>query len=279
MLTYPYIDPVVISIGPLDVHWYGMMYLIGFVGGWWLGVIRTKQPHSNWKSGDMGDLMFYIAVGVVFGGRIGYMLFYNPFLPEGQAAAFYEIWKGGMSFHGGFLGVLIAMWLYGRKTQRTFFEITDFIAPLVTIGLGAGRIGNYINGELWGKVTDLPWGMQLPCIRYPQFCDSETQIFTEPRHPSQLYEFALEGVLLLAVLWIFSRKPRPIMATSGLFMICYGAFRFLVEFVRLPDAELGYLAFNWVTMGQLLSFPMIIIGVWMMWYAYKRNRYPAHPGD
>ena len=279
MLTYPYIDPVIFSLGPVKFHWYGLMYLIGFVGGWWLGVIRTRQPHVDWKPEQMADLMFYIALGVVLGGRIGYMIFYNPFLPVGEKAAFYEIWKGGMSFHGGFLGVLVAMLLYGRKYHRRFFEITDFIAPLVTVGLGAGRIGNFINGELWGKPGNWPWTMQLPCARYPQYCDTPNQIFSAPRHPSQLYEFMLEGVVLFIILWLYSRKPRPTMAVSGLFMICYGLFRFLVEFVRLPDAQLGYLAFGWVTMGQVLSLPMILIGIGMMLWAYRHHPAPAtHKG-
>lgn len=263
MLTFPDIDPVAIAIGPIKVHWYGLMYLIGFAGAWWLGVVRAKQPNFGWTSDQVGDLIFYGAMGVVIGGRLGYMLFYNPFLPEGQASEFWEVWKGGMSFHGGFLGVLVAMWLFGRKYKKTFFQVTDFIAPFVPVGLGAGRIGNFINGELWGRVTDVPWGMVFPYAGL------------DPRHPSQLYEFALEGVLFFLILWVFSRKPRPLMAVSALFLIGYGCFRSFVEFFRQPDEALGFIGFDWLTMGQLLSFPMVIVGIGMMWLAYKRARNAA----
>lgn len=258
MLTFPEIDPVAIAIGPIKVHWYGLMYLIGFAGAWWLGVVRAKQPNYDWTSEQVGDLIFYGAMGVVLGGRLGYMLFYNPFLPEGQGSEFWEVWKGGMSFHGGFLGVLVAGWLFGRKYKKTFFQVMDFVAPFVPIGLGAGRIGNFINGELWGRVTDVPWGMVFP---YGGL---------EPRHPSQLYEFALEGVLFFLVLWVFSRKPRPLMAVSALFLIGYGCFRSFVELFRQPDEALGFIGFDWLTMGQLLSFPMILAGIVMMWWAYKK---------
>ncbi|MGD2137377.1 MAG: prolipoprotein diacylglyceryl transferase [Gammaproteobacteria bacterium] len=259
MLIYPDIDPVAIAFGPFEVHWYGLMYLIGFVGGWWLGRIRAGRPGTEWRKEEISDLLFYIALGVVLGGRVGYTLFYNlpGFLDD--PLVLFRIWQGGMSFHGGLLGVLFAMWLYGRHTGRTFFTVTDFIAPFVTIGLGAGRIGNFINGELWGRPTDLPWGMVFP------FVDAQ------PRHPSMLYEALLEGPVLLLVLWVYSRKPRPTMAVSGLFLLCYGLFRFAVEFVRVPDAHIGYLAFGWLTMGQLLSLPMILCGIAFMVYAYRRT--------
>jgi phosphatidylglycerol:prolipoprotein diacylglycerol transferase len=188
MLQYPEIDPVAVSFGPVAVHWYGLMYLIGFVGGWWLGVVRARKPGSGWNPQEIGDLLFYVALGVILGGRIGYILFYNFGLFLEDPLMLFRIWQGGMSFHGGLLGVLIAMWLYGRKTGRTFFCVTDFMAPFVTIGLGAGRIGNFINGELWGRPTDLPWGMVLP------FVDNQ------PRHPSMLYEAFLEGLVLFAIL-------------------------------------------------------------------------------
>lgn len=271
-MIYPYIDPIAFSIGPLKVHWYGLMYLAGFAGAWWLGTVRARAPASAWSAEQVGDLIFYGAIGVVVGGRVGYMLFYNPFLPPGTGSAFWEVWKGGMSFHGGLLGVLIAAWLFGRKHAKTFFQVTDFVAPLVPIGLGAGRIGNFINGELWGKVTDLPWGMQLSCLRFPQYCDAQASGgFSLPRHPNQLYEFALEGVALFLILWLYSRRPRPVMAVSGLFLLCYGMFRFVIEFVRLPDAPIGYLAFGWVTMGQVLSLPMILLGVLLVWQANKNK--------
>ena len=259
MLTYPNIDPVAVSFGPFEVHWYGLMYLIGFIGGWWLGVIRARRPGTEWRAKEMGDVLFYIALGVVLGGRIGYTLFYN--LPGfiDDPLVILRIWEGGMSFHGGLLGVLFAMWLYGRHTNRTFFTVTDCIAPFVTVGLCAGRIGNFINGELWGRPTDLPWGMVFP------FVDDL------PRHPSMLYEAVLEGPVLLMILWIYSSKPQPTMAVSGLFLLCYGVFRFAVEFVRLPDAHIGYLAFGWLTMGHMLTLPMIVFGVAFLVYAYRRT--------
>jgi phosphatidylglycerol:prolipoprotein diacylglycerol transferase len=259
MFTYPDINPVAISAGPFQVHWYGLMYLVGFLGGWWLGRLRTRRPGTGWQAVEIGDLLFYVALGVVLGGRVGYTLVYNfpGFIAD--PLVLFRIWQGGMSFHGGLVGVLIAMWLYARRTGRTFFQVTDFIAPLVPVGLGAGRIGNFINGELWGRPTDLPWGMVFP------FVDAQ------PRHPSMLYEALLEGVVLFIVLWVYSSRPRPTMAVSGLFLVCYGAFRFLVEFVRQPDAQLGFIAFRWLTMGQLLSLPMIVLGAAFLVYAYRRK--------
>jgi len=259
MLTYPDIDPVAVSLGPFQVHWYGLMYLVAFIAGWWLGNVRARRPGSSWKPGEIGDLVFYFALGAILGGRIGYTLFYNlPGFLEDPLVIF-RIWQGGMSYHGGMLGVFVAMWLYGRHTGRTFFQVTDFLAPLVPIGLGAGRIGNFINGELWGRPTDLPWGMVFPYVDML------------PRHPSMLYEALLEGLVFFLILWVYSRKPRPTMAVSGLYLLVYGIFRFLVEFVRMPDAHIGYLVSDWVTMGQLLSLPMIVIGGAFMVYAYRRR--------
>ncbi len=259
MLTAPNIDPVAISLGPLKIHWYGLMYVIGFIAGWWLGVYRAKRPGSGWQSHEVGDLLFYAVLGVILGGRLGYVLFYNlPYYARHPLEVFY-VWTGGMSFHGGLLGVIVAMWLFARRTARAWLSVADFMAPLTPIGLGAGRIGNFINQELWGKATDLPWGMVF------------RNAGPLSRHPSQLYEFALEGVVLFAILWFYSGKRRPTGAVSGMFLLCYGAFRFVIEFVREPDAQLGYLALGWVTMGQVLSLPMILLGVGLLWWAHHRS--------
>lgn len=260
MLQYPQFDPVALSLGPIQVHWYGLTYLVGFAAGWWLGRVRSHKPWSPLNEQQVGDLLFYMALGVILGGRFGYVLFYNFDVFLADPLWLLRVWEGGMSFHGGLLGVMLAFWWYGRKTGAGFWRIADFVAPLVPVGLGAGRIGNFINGELWGKPTDVPWAMV-----FPQAPDSLA------RHPSQLYQFALEGVALFAILWWFSARPRPRMAVSGLFLIGYGVFRFLVEFVREPDPQLGYLAFDWLTMGQVLSTPMIAAGVILMIIAYRRK--------
>jgi len=259
MLTYPEISPVAIAFGPVAIHWYGLMYLVGFMAVWWLGSVRARNPDSGWKVDEIGDLLFYGALGVILGGRIGYVIFYNFTLFLEDPLMLLRIWQGGMSFHGGMLGVFVAMGLFGRKTGRSFFQVTDFMAPFVPIGLGAGRIGNFINGELWGRPTDLPWGMVFP------FVD------TRARHPSMLYEALLEGLVLFVILWLYSSRPRPFRAVSGMFMLCYGVFRFTVEFVREPDAHLGYIALDWVTMGHVLSAPMILFGLFLLGLAYSKR--------
>lgn len=260
MLTYPQIDPVALSLGPVQIHWYGLMYLIGIGGAWWLASRRLKRFDPSWTSETLSDLVFWVALGVIAGGRLGYVLFYDLASYLNDPSLVLQIWKGGMSFHGGLVGVLLAVLWFSRRQGKSFFQLMDFVAPLVPIGLGAGRIGNFINAELWGRATDVPWAMVFP---------------TDPaqlaRHPSQLYQFALEGVALFTILWIYSRKPRPTMAVSGLFGICYGVFRFVIEFVREPDAHLGYLAFGWLTMGQLLCIPMILAGAALMWWAYRKE--------
>jgi phosphatidylglycerol:prolipoprotein diacylglycerol transferase len=261
MLVHPDFDPVVFHIaGPLAIRWYGLMYLIGFVAAWWLGRVRAKQPHSALTPHQVDDMVFYGMIGVIVGGSIGSTLFYH--FPEfiGNPQIVFRIWDGGMSFHGGFLGVLLVMWWYAKKQQLAFFTLMDFVAPLVPLGLGAGRMGNFINQELVGRPTDLPWGMIFPVTG-----DGI------PRHPSQLYQATLEGLVLFLVLWFYSAKSPPRMAVSALFLSGYGLFRFAVEFVRTPDAHLGFIALGWLTMGQILSLPMIVIGVWMLWYSYQNK--------
>ncbi len=266
MLHYPQIDPVALQLGPVAIHWYGLMYLAGFLAGWWLGRVRAARLGSGWRPEEIGDLLFYLAVGVVVGGRLGYVVFYDFSRFLGDPLSLLRVWQGGMSFHGGLLGVLVAMGLYARRTGRPFFAVTDFLAPLVPPGLFAGRIGNFINGELWGGPTDLPWGMVVGGSRWGDVA----------RHPSQLYEALLEGVVLFVILWLYSARPRPTMAVSGLFLMGYGGFRTLVEMVRVPDAHIGYLAFGWLTMGQALSIPMVVAGAILMALAYRRR--PAAGG-
>ncbi|MCX4186591.1 prolipoprotein diacylglyceryl transferase [Methylophaga sp. OBS4] len=256
-MNYPNIDPVAISLGPLQIHWYGLMYLFGFAAVWLLGRYRAKK-HHDWQNSQLEDLLFYGAIGVIIGGRLGYALFYDLPAHLDNPLKLLKIWQGGMSFHGGLLGVLTAFWFFGRKTGKIFFEVSDFIAPMVPIGLMLGRIGNFINGELWGRVSDVPWAMVFPGAG------------PLPRHPSQLYEAALEGVLLFIIIWWFSAKPRPLGAVSGLFLLGYGSFRFLVEFVRIPDPQYGYLAFGWLTMGQVLCLPMILLGLYLLLTARSR---------
>lgn len=259
MIEYPAIDPVAFSLGPLEIRWYGLSYIAGTLLGWWL--LRLRAARFGWTSDQVADLVFYVVLGAVLGGRFGSVLFYNlPYYLEHPLAVF-KIWEGGMAFHGGLIGVLVAVALFARGQGRRFFEISDYLAPVVPVGLFCGRIANFINGELWGKPTDVSWAMVFP----------GPLAGNVPRHPSQLYEAALEGVLLFVILWLYSARPRPRMAISGLFLSGYGLFRFLVEFVREPDAQLGYLAFGWVTMGQLLCLPMIAIGVILLYLAHGRS--------
>ena len=252
MLIHPEFDPVAIHLGPLGIHWYGLMYLFGFMSLLFLGKWRArKYPGRGWTETDLDDILFYGALGVIFGGRLGYVVFYQPTYFISHPLEIFFLWQGGMSFHGGFLGVLVAMFFFARKTAKQWLSIMDFVAPLVPIGLAAGRMGNFINGELWGRATNLPWGMVFP------------RVDNVPRHPSQLYEFGLEGILLFIILWTYSAKPRPVGAISGLFLIGYGTFRFLVEFTRQPDSFLGFLALG-MSMGQWLSLPMVLVGIWML---------------
>ncbi len=257
MLIHPQFDPVALHLGPLAIRWYGLMYLLAFGLFLLLGRQRIKTgPQPGWTVNELDDLLFYGVLGVVLGGRLGYVLFYQPAHFLAHPLEIFSVWQGGMAFHGGLLGVLIAMGLFAHKTGKRWLAVTDFIAPLVPLGLGAGRIGNFINGELWGRPTNVPWAMVFP------------QVDSIPRHPSQLYQFALEGLTLFTLLWLFSRKPRPTGAVSGLFLIGYGTFRFLVEFTREPDSFLGLLALN-LSMGQWLSLPMILAGIAMLRWAYR----------
>ena len=259
LLIHPKFDPVAIHIGPFGIHWYGLMYLTGFLAFLWLGRWQIKhRPWLGWNLQMLDDVLFYGALGVILGGRLGYVLFYQLHYFLQHPLEIFALWQGGMSFHGGFLGVLLAVALYAKKYQLTWLSLMDFIAPIVPIGLGAGRLGNFINGELWGRASHMSVGMIFP------------RVDMTPRHPSQLYEFALEGVALFFILWAYSSKPRPVGAISALFLIGYGGFRFLAEFTREPDDYLGLLSLG-LSMGQWLSLPMIVIGVLMFVWAHRKS--------
>jgi phosphatidylglycerol---prolipoprotein diacylglyceryl transferase len=258
MLTFPEIDPIAIAIGPLKIRWYALTYLVGFAAAWWLGNRRAARPGSGWTKEQVADLVTNGMLGAILGGRIGYILFYNFGAFLENPAMIIRIDQGGMSFHGGFLGVAIAIALFARSTGKSVIDVFDFVAPLAPIGLGAGRIGNFINGELWGRATDVPWAMIFPA-------DSERL----PRHPSQLYQFVLEGLVLFVLMWWYSSKPRPRFAVAALFLTSYGLQRFLVEFFREPDKGLGFVAFDWMSRGQQLSLPMIVGGAIILVMAYR----------
>ena len=265
MLVHPQFDPIAISLGPLAVHWYGLTYLAAFGLFLWLANLKVRQPQfaaAGWSKRDVDDLLFFGVLGVVLGGRLGYVLFYKPDYYLHHLGEVLAVWKGGMAFHGGLLGVLLAMALFARLRGRKFFEVTDLIAPCVPTGLAAGRIGNFINGELWGRAADpsLPWAMI-----FPQAGDGGV-----PRHPSQLYQFLGEGLLLFVVLWFYAKKPRATGQVSGVFLIGYGLMRFLAEFFREPDDFLGLRAFN-LSQGQWLSLPMIAAGVLIWLWASRRQ--------
>ena len=256
MMIHPAFDPVALQIGPLAIRWYGLMYLIAFFGFFLLGRWRLAQPRWATQTGmqarDLEDLLFHGALGVVLGGRLGYVLFYKPGYYLAHPLESFAVWQGGMSFHGGMLGVILATWLWCHRGRRDFWNVIDFVAPLVPLGLAAGRMGNFINGELWGRATDVAWAMI-----FPQAGDGV------PRHPSQLYQFVGEGLMLFALLWWYSSRPRPRGAVAGLFLTGYASFRFAAEFAREPDAFLGTLAFG-LSMGQLLCLPMFAFGLWLL---------------
>jgi phosphatidylglycerol:prolipoprotein diacylglycerol transferase len=263
MLIHPLPDPVAFSLGPLSVHWYGLMYLLAFLQFILLGRLRIRQPHiaaAGWKKEDLDDMLFYGVLGVVLGGRLGEVLFYHPAHYFSHPLEIFAIWKGGMSFHGGFIGVMIAMWLWARKRGRKLFEVLDFIAPMVPLGYAAGRIGNFINAELPGRVADaaLPWAMIWP------------NVDALPRHPSPIYQALIDGVLLFIVLWLYARKRRPLMAVSGMFALGYGLARFFTEYFRTPDYEVAFAGLT-ISAGQMLSLPMIALGIVLLMLAYRKK--------
>ena len=263
MISYPTIDPIAFSLGPLHFRWYGFMYLLGFASAWLLTRSRIHRNAQSWRGArpwtnkEFDDLATWIFLGVIAGARIGYVLFYDLFILLEDPLELFRIWHGGMSFHGGFLGVLLAFWYFARKSGRSFLEISDFIAPLIPPGLFFGRIGNFINAEHWGTHSNLPWAMVFPGAG------------SQPRHPSQLYEATLEGIALFAILWVISSRRQGRGLISGLFALLYGIFRCAMELVREPDAHIGYLAFGWLTIGQVLSAPLILVGIWLI--ARSRN--------
>jgi phosphatidylglycerol---prolipoprotein diacylglyceryl transferase len=257
MFVHPGFDPIVFSLGPVAVRWYGLMYVVGFALVWWFGRLRIKaRPDGIWQQQHLDDVMFYGILGVILGGRFGYVLFYKFSDYIHVPWKIFYVWEGGMSFHGGMLGVIVALVWFAKSRKQHWLDVTDFMAPLVPLGLAAGRLGNFINAELWGRPTDVAWAMIFPLVD------------KLPRHPSQLYQLALEGVLLFVILWWYSAKPRPRGATSALFLIGYGVFRFIVEYAREPDSFLGLLAMGW-SMGQWLSLPMVLVGAAMLAWAYK----------
>jgi phosphatidylglycerol:prolipoprotein diacylglycerol transferase len=259
MLRHPDIDPVAFQAGPVQVHWYGIMYVLGFLAAWWLARRRAARQGSGWKPQDVDDLIFWAMLGVIIGGRLGYVFFYGLSFWKEDPLYPLRVWQGGMSFHGALVGVLAALALFARSRSRAVLDVMDFTAPIVGPGLMLGRIGNFINGELWGKPTDVPWAFGVAEIPGGPLVG---------RHPSQLYEAVLEGLLLFVLLWWFASRPRPRGAILGLALLWYGLARFAVEFVRIPDAHIGYLFGGWVTAGQLLTAPMILAGIVLLWRAY-----------
>ena len=263
MLVHPQFNPVALAIGPVQIHWYGLTYLAAFALFLWLGARRVRLPHlaaAGWTRRDIEDMLFYGVVGVVLGGRLGYALFYKPGDYVAHPLEILMVWRGGMSFHGGLLGVLAAMAVYARSRRRTFLQVTDLVAPCVPTGLAAGRVGNFINGELWGRAADpsLPWAMSFP----------QSGGMT-PRHPSQLYQVVLEGLLLFVLLWAYSRRPRATGQVSAAFLVGYGSLRFAAEYFREPDSFLGLLAMN-MSMGQWLCVPMVLAGALLWWWSGRQ---------
>ena len=263
MLIHPLPDPIAFSLGPLSVRWYGLMYLLAFAQFIALGRLRIRQPHiaqDNWKTEDLDDMLFYGVLGVIIGGRLGEILFYNPAYYFAHPADIIAVWKGGMSFHGGFLGVILAMFLWARKAGRNLMDVYDFIAPMVPLGYAAGRIGNFINAELPGRIADpaLPWAMIWP------------NVDSLPRHPSPIYQALVDGVLLFIIVWLYARKPRPRLAVGAMFVMLYGCARFFTEYFRTPDYEVSFAGFT-ISAGQMLSLPMIVVGALLLVFAYRKH--------
>ena len=261
MINYPGFDPVAVALGPLKLRWYGLMYVLGFLAAWGLARRRAAQPGSSWTALDVDDFIFFTVFGVILGGRLGWLAFYGHEALASDPSYWYKIWEGGMSFHGGLIGVLVALAVFAARRGRALADVWDFAVPLPAIGFATGRIGNFINGELWGKPTSVPWGFAV------RQADGSVLVL----HASQLYEACLEGVALFLIMWWFTSRPRPRWAPSGLFLVGYATFRILIEFVRVPDAQLGYLAGGWLTMGMLLSLPMLLAGLALLAYAYARR--------
>lgn len=278
MIRYPEIDNVVVSLGPLQIHWYGLMYVFGFITAFLLLRYRASKPDSGWSREAPEDVIFYGMIGLFVGARLFYMLVYGFDQLKENPLNLIKIWEGGMSFHGGLLGVAAVMWWYGRRTSRGFFGVTDFLIPAIAPGLFFGRIGNFINGELWGKTTDVPWAFIYEGTARPEVA----QVFADglARHPSQLYEALLEGLILFLIIWVYSSRPRPLGAVSGMFLFLYGIFRFCIEFVRVPDSHMGddgYLALGWLTTGQVLTMPMILIGLAIIIFSYRHGKMAVSP--
>lgn len=283
MMIHPNFDPVLVHLGPLAIRWYALSYIVGFCLFIWLGRRRIRSGQTVFTNELLDDFITWGVFGVILGGRLGYVLFYQPAFYLSHPMEILKVWQGGMSFHGGFVGVLVAMLLFARRHHLRFWGVADFVAPLVPLGLACGRIGNFINGELWGRVTNVDafWAMGFPHAREedivlvmqdPQKWLPVWEKFQMlPRHPSQLYEFLLEGIVLFVIMWLFVKKPRPVGQTSMLFLLGYGVFRFIVEFAREPDDFLGLLAMH-MSMGQWLSLPMIVIGAFGFVYAGKRAK-------
>lgn len=281
------IDPILIQLGPIAVHWYGVMYLCAFGFAYWLGVRRLRDGRLGISAEQFSDLLFVGMLGVILGGRIGYMLVYGRDELLAHPLSLFKVWEGGMSFHGGLVGVMLAGYWWSRKHKRHPFDVMDFVAVIVPFGLGLGRIGNWIGGELWGRHTDVAWGVIFP--KAPEFAGMSMDAIrsqaaaglldAQARHPSQLYQAVLEGVVLFGIVLWFSAKPRPRYAVSGMFALIYGLGRFLVEFVREPDRQMGFVMFDWMTTGQLLSLPLIALGVWMLVLSRKQKiaDYSADP--